>query len=167
MITGDPILDHGADPRFGAGTDYQSKFHGKRGKKDKKDKKKKKKKHKSGHRSDSGEDGEDARAFPGYKKRFQDFKQKQLQLDVSITENERLAAIDGFLAKTGFDHNQESDARTAEQLRKMRDEETEKEMQKLQNKYKRMREIKESKKIKEEQKREFIKQIEDTAIAAS
>ena len=49
----------------------------------------------------------------------------------------------------------------------MRDEETEKEMLKLQNKYKRMREFKESKKIKEEEKREFIKQIEDTALAAS
>jgi len=116
----------------------------------KKIKRRKRKKHKSGHRSDSGEDGEDARSFPGYKKRFQDYKQKTLQLDVSITENERLNAIDSFLSKTGFDHNQESDARTADQLRKMRDEETEKEMQKLQSKYKRMREIKESKKIKEE-----------------
>lgn len=49
----------------------------------------------------------------------------------------------------------------------MRDEETEKQMQSLQNKYKRMREIREKKKMKEEEKREFIKQIEDTAIAAS
>lgn len=78
-----------------------------------------------------------------------------------------MQAIDQFLTKTGFDHNEEADARTADQLRKMRDEETEKQMQSLQNKYKRMREIREKKKMKEEEKREFIKQIEDTAIAAS
>lgn len=55
-------------------------------------------------------------------------------------------AIDTFLSKTGFDHNAEADARTAQQLRKMREEETEKEMLKLQNKYKKMREFKDKKK---------------------
>jgi hypothetical protein len=49
----------------------------------------------------------------------------------------------------------------------MRNEETENELQKMQLKYKRMREIKESKKIKEDKKLDFMKQIEDTAIMAT
>ena len=63
--------------------------------------------------------------------------------------------------------NSESDMRTAQQLKKMRTEETENEMMKMQQKYKRMRELKEAKKIKEEKKRDFIKSIEDTAIMAT
>ena len=49
----------------------------------------------------------------------------------------------------------------------MRNEETENELQKMQAKYKRMRELKEAKKIKEDKKRDFMKQIEDTAIMAT
>lgn len=63
--------------------------------------------------------------------------------------------------------NSDADARTAEQLRKMRSEETEIELQKMQQKYKRMREVTEKRKEKEGAKREFIKQIEDTAVMAT
>ena len=63
--------------------------------------------------------------------------------------------------------NSEADARTAEHLTKMRSEETEMELQKMQQKYKRMREVTEKRKEKEEAKRDFIKQIEDTAVMAT
>ena len=86
---------------------------------------------------------------------------------MSIQKTERSQAIDSFIKKTGFDMNSESDMRTAQQLKKMRTEETENEMMKMQQKYKRMRELKEAKKIKEEKKRDFIKSIEDTAIMAT
>lgn len=49
----------------------------------------------------------------------------------------------------------------------MRSEETEIELQKMQQKYKRMREVTEKRKEKEGAKREFIKQIEDTAVMAT
>lgn len=72
---------------------------------------------------------------------------------------DRTRAIDKFLEQTGFDNNKEADLRTAQQLKRMRDEETEKQLQNMQQNYKRMREFKERKKAKEQEKDDFMKQI--------
>ena len=94
-------------------------------------------------------------------------KQKKFELDLSISERERNQALKNFVMQTGFDANAECDEKTINHLKEMRQQETESELLKLRDKYKRMREAREKKKVLEDEKRQFIKQIEDTAIYAT
>lgn len=119
MITGDAVKDHGADPKVCWGN-KKKKF-----KKDKKDKKHKKKKKKS-ESTDSG--GDDQAYSSGQKRAWKKMKQMNLTFESGPTGGERGKAIDQFLKKTGLDMNDEADARTAMHLKRMRDEEVEKEM---------------------------------------